>query len=109
MVDEGAVVKEPEISEGVDDDDGGNEVSGILLSNFDIFVFAEVVTIKIDARTLKEQVVIAAELFVVGGGQFEVLGLHFPDVATQVVGHCIFEVVVVGEVLLRVFLHELPH
>jgi hypothetical protein len=69
-------------------------------------MLAQVVAVHVESRALEEQVLVTAKFLVVAVVQFEFGWLHFPYVTAQVVGHCVFEIVPVWEVLVWVLEDE---
>jgi hypothetical protein len=82
-----------------------NSVNHILLPDFYILIFAHVIPIHVDSWAFFEEILITAKPKIIVFVQFKIFGLNSPNVVPQVIVNCVFEVVKVGEVLLRMCLN----
>lgn len=60
-----AVLEEPQVPVVVDDVDWGDEMGGVFLAYFYVFVLADVVSVIVHSRAFHEQVFVTSESFVV--------------------------------------------
>ena len=100
MIDNTTVFYESQISIVINDMDWSYKMCGIFLSNFYVFVSANIVAVEIYSWALVEKIFITSKFFIISILDFKLLWLKFPYVLPQVVVNSVFKVVVVREVLL---------
>lgn len=100
MIDNTTVFYESQISIVINDMDWSYKMCGIFLSNFYVFVSANIIAVEIYSWTLVEKILITSKFFIISILDFKLLRLKFPYVLPQVVVNSVFKVVVVREVLL---------
>lgn len=100
MINNTTVFYEPQIPIVINDMDWGYKMCGILLSNFYIFVSANIVAVEIYSRALVEKVLITSKFFIISILDFKLLWLKFPYVLSQVIVNCVFKVIMIWEILL---------
>lgn len=81
--------------------DWGYEMCSVLLSNSHVFVPAHIIPVEIYPWAFIEQALIASKLFIIAVLDLEFCWFKLPYVLAQIVIDCIFEVVMVREVLFR--------
>lgn len=99
MIDNATVLDKPQISIVIDDMNWGYKMCSVLLPNSHVFVSAHIISVEIYSWAFVEQALIASKLFIIAVLDLEFCWFKFPYILAQIVIDCIFEVVVVREVL----------